>query len=156
MLPEYLIDVDPAQEEINFYDYGIQLTRSFKALKLWLSFKIFGLENFSKAIDRGFELAEEAERRIRESASLQVVTPAQMGIVTCRFEPPAGTEVDVDDVNQRIVHEMIADGFAMVSSTTLGDKTVLHMCTINPRATLVDIRRTVEKIEDLGTRLSCV
>jgi aromatic-L-amino-acid decarboxylase len=154
VLPEYLIDVDPAQEEVNFYDYGIQLTRSFRALKLWFSFKVFGLEDFSKSVDRGFELAEEAEGAIRESELLKVTTPAQMGIVTFRFEPPQAGARDVDDINQRIVHEMIEDGFAMVSTTKLRERTVLRMCTINPRTTSSDIRETVEKIATIGARLA--
>jgi glutamate/tyrosine decarboxylase-like PLP-dependent enzyme len=154
MLPEYLVDVDPAREEVNFYDYGIQLTRSFRALKLWLSFKIFGLDSFSKAVDRGFELAEEAERSIWKSALLSVVTPPQMGIVTFRFVLPEGMDGDLEDINQRIVAEMIADGFAMVSTTTLRGRTVLRMCTINPRTTTSDIRETVDKIEAAGRRLA--
>jgi glutamate/tyrosine decarboxylase-like PLP-dependent enzyme len=154
MLPEYLVDVDPAREEVNFYDYGIQLTRGFRALKLWLSLKVFGFDSFSKAVERGFELAEEAERSIRESALLRVVTPAQMGIVTFRFEPPEGTDGDAEEINQRIVPELMADGFAMLSTTTLRDRTVLRMCTINPRTTSSDIRETVDKIEAVGKSLA--
>jgi glutamate/tyrosine decarboxylase-like PLP-dependent enzyme len=154
MLPEYLVDVDPAREEVNFYDYGIQLTRGFRALKLWLSFKAFGADSFRAAVERGFELAEEAESSIRESSHLRVVTPAQMGIVTFRFEPPSGTGGDSEYIHQLIVPELIADGFAMVSTTTLRDRTVLRMCTINPRTTSSDIRDTVAKIESIGKRLA--
>jgi glutamate/tyrosine decarboxylase-like PLP-dependent enzyme len=104
-------------------------------------------------VKRGFELAEEAERSIRKSTHLRVVTPAQMGIVTFRFEPPEGTSGDGEVINQRIVPELMANGFAMVSTTTLRDRTVLRMCTINPRTTSSDIRDTVDTIEAIGKRL---
>src|SRR5437763_4654275 len=59
---DYLRDVHREIEEINPCDYGIQLTRSFRALKVWLSLETFGLAAFREALTRGFELAEIAER----------------------------------------------------------------------------------------------
>ncbi len=52
--PEYLKDLESTDEEVNFYNYGIQLSRSFRALKLWMSLKVFGLDAFRKAVARGF------------------------------------------------------------------------------------------------------
>ena len=153
-LPEYLIDTRPAEEEINFYNYGIQLTRGFRALKLWFSLKTFGLENFRKAIDRGMDLARIAEKRVRESSTVKLFSPAQMGILTYRFEPPRETDLDVDRLNERIVDALVIDGTALVSSTILKGRTVLHMCTINPRTTLRDIHDTIDRIEAIGARLA--
>src|SRR5207253_10198159 len=59
---DYLRDVYRETEESNPCDYGIQLTRSFRALKIWLSLQTFGVAAFRLAITRGFELAELAER----------------------------------------------------------------------------------------------
>ena len=56
--PEYLRDVHRDPEEINFCDRGVQLTRGFRALKLWLSLQVFGVRAFREAVTRGFELAE--------------------------------------------------------------------------------------------------
>jgi glutamate/tyrosine decarboxylase-like PLP-dependent enzyme len=152
-LPEYLIDTRPAEEELNFYNHGIQLTRGFRALKLWLSLKTFGLENFRKAIDRGLELARVAESRVRESATVKLISPAQMGILAYRFEPPVTTDMDIDRLNEQIVDELVAEGTALVSSTVLKGRTVLHMCTINPRTTERDIQDTIAHIEAIGARL---
>jgi glutamate/tyrosine decarboxylase-like PLP-dependent enzyme len=153
VLPEYLRDLDPSEEEINFYDYGTQLTRSFRALKLWLSLQVFGSKSFTKAIDRGFELAEKAEKRVKASKHLSLVTPAQMGILTFRYDLSGASSRWSDEYHSRIVASMLEDGFAFVSSTKLRGRTVLHMCTINPRTTEDDIYRTIEKIETLGQRL---
>ncbi len=154
ILPEYLKDIAKGEEEINFCDYGIQLTRSFLALKLWMSLKIFGIEAFRTAVARGFALAELAEETLRKSASWQVVTAAQMGIVTFRFVREGWTPTKLDAINQRIVDEMIANGFAMISTTSLKGRIVLRLCTINPRITEEDVRETIRRLESFGHYLS--
>ena len=82
IMPEYLRDVHRSGEEVHPCDYGVQLTRSFRALKVWLSLKTFGLDAFRAAITRGFELAEFAERELRRRGCWEILSPARMGI-TC-------------------------------------------------------------------------
>jgi len=152
--PEYLKDLESTAEEINFCDYGIQLSRSFRALKLWMSLKVFGLEAFREAVARGFVLAEFAETLLRASPHWEIVTAASMGIVTFRFVQERGSQHDLDQVNQRIVDEIFKEGFATVSSTRLRGRKVLRLCTINPRTTEDDIRQTVYRMEHFA-RLAC-
>ena len=78
---------DEVGEEMNFMYQGIQLTRYFRALKFWMSLKVFGLAAVRVAIERGFELAEMAESLLRSAGSWEIVTPAQMAIVTFRYKP---------------------------------------------------------------------
>jgi len=152
ILPEYLKDTDRSQEEINFCDYGTQLTRSFRALKLWMSLKCFGLDAFRRAVTKGFKLAEYTEHVIRENPLLEVVTPAQMGILTFRFISDLPDE-RLNELNRSIVDKIIIDGYAMVATTQLRDRVVLRMCTINPRTTEDDIRQTLQKITKFGQEL---
>jgi len=152
--PEYLKDMDSSDEEINFCDYGIQLSRGFRALKLWMSLKVFGLEAFREAVVQGFTLAEFAEKLLRASKSWEIMTAASMGIVTFRFVSGSRSQEDLDRINQRIVDEIMTDGFATVSSTRLRGRKVLRLCTINPRTTDDDIRETLAKLEHFG--LCCV
>jgi glutamate/tyrosine decarboxylase-like PLP-dependent enzyme len=158
ILPEYLKDIDRSQKEVNFCDYGIQLTRGFRALKLWMSLEVFGVESFRKAVERGLTLAEFAEKELRRSSSKwQVVTPASMGIVTFRFTPESPHRLSssrIDMMNQQLVNKMQAQGFAMISSTVLRGQTVLRMCTINPRARENDIRQTIRMLGRWGNELS--
>jgi glutamate/tyrosine decarboxylase-like PLP-dependent enzyme len=154
ILPEYLKDLSPEEEEVNFYDLGIQLTRSFRALKLWASLKVFGLASFRKAVERGLQTAIQAEERLRRSPVLEVVTPAQMGIVTFRVAAAGLSGQAAESIHEKIVSEMIADGLAMVSSTVLKGRTALHMSTINPRTTIPDVDRTIDKIESIAVRLA--
>lgn len=158
-MAEYLEDTKRAEEqEINFYDYGIQLTRGFRALKLWLSLKTFGAAAFRQAIEHSFELAEFAESLVRQSpppsGCWELVSPATMGIVAFRFVPPyAASEEELNEINRRIVEAQIEDGFAFANSTALNGRVVQRLCTINPRTTKDDVRATIVKLEQLGSRL---
>jgi aromatic-L-amino-acid/L-tryptophan decarboxylase len=142
IMPEYLADVHRNATELNPCDYGIQLTRGFRALKLWMSIQYFGLDAFRAAMERGFELAEFAESKLRSMPRWEIVTPAQMGIVT--FHHP--------DADYEKLHDaMLADGFALATSTVLKGRTVLRFCTINPRTTEDDIAQALDCIDRLVT-----
>jgi glutamate/tyrosine decarboxylase-like PLP-dependent enzyme len=100
-----------------FYEHGVQLTRSFRALKLWMSLRVFGLAAFRETIDRGIALAEEAEQMLRADVCWDVVTPAQLAVVT--FAPRL-TSMSLAEANARVeraVERLTADGYAMVTST---------------------------------------
>src|SRR3954447_26156171 len=123
IMPDYLRDVHRATAEIHFCDYGIQLTRSFRALKVWLSFQTFGLDAFRSAIDRGFELAEFAERELRSRPGWEILTPAQMATVCFRF-------CQDDALQTRLIERMMVDGYALLTSTKVHDVVALRLCTI--------------------------
>ena len=139
-MPEYMRDVHRNAEETNPADHGIQLSRGFRALKVWLSMNTFGLAAFREAITRGFELAEFAERELRRRPNCEILSPAEMGIVAFRFG-------NNDAVQTRLVDQMLRDGFAFLTSTTLKGATALRLCTINPRTTEDDIVQTIDRLE---------
>ena len=147
LLPDYLKDTEIGEEELNFFDYGIQLTRGFRALKLWMSLKIFGLNSFKAAIEEGFELASYAEQVIRESNNFTVFTPASLALVTFILKSIFFNQEDLDFISKELINKITDDGFAMISSTQIEDKVILRMCTINPRTTREDIKRTIEKLD---------
>jgi aromatic-L-amino-acid decarboxylase len=152
---EYLQDARGKEEEINLWDYSPELTRPFRALKLWMSLQVFGADAFEAAIDRTFGLAEYAEKQLRADSLWEITTPAQMAVVTFRAVPPkvakAGMDneaakIQVDSLNREVAARMQAEGFALVLSTELRGQTVLRLCTINPRTTEDDIARTVSAL----------
>src|SRR6202040_2109037 len=110
--PDYLRDVHRGVEEFNPCDYGVQLTRSFRALKVWLSLETFGLAAFRRAITRGFELAELAERELRARKGWEILSPAQMATVCFRFGKS-------DELQTQLVDAMMKDGYALLTSTEL-------------------------------------
>ncbi|MCY3917931.1 MAG: aminotransferase class I/II-fold pyridoxal phosphate-dependent enzyme [Chloroflexi bacterium] len=91
-----------AGEEMNYMYQGIQLTRYFRALKFWMSLKVFGLGAMRQAIERGFKLAEMAESLLRDAGKWEIVTAAQMAIVTFRYKPSGGDESLADAVTDAL------------------------------------------------------
>lgn len=151
---EYLEDAVGEPDEVNMSDYGIQLTRSFRALKLWMTLKVFGRRHVAAAVRRGFERAEQAEQLLRERPGWEVVTPAQMGIVTMRCAPPGWAPADVDALNRALGPAIREEGTAIITKTTLAGRPVLRLCPINPRTTPADITRTVDRLDALRTRIA--
>jgi aromatic-L-amino-acid/L-tryptophan decarboxylase len=136
MSGEYLRDTFGG--EVNFRDRGIQLTRGVRALKLWLSVEVFGLDAFRAAVAHGISLAEHAEAVLRSRPEWEIVTPAQLGIVC--FAHANGNESEISASTVR-------DGYAAPSTTVLRGRTVLRFCTINPRTTFEEIEATIERME---------
>lgn len=144
--PDYLRDVHRSLEEFNPCDYGVQLTRSFRALKVWLSLQTFGVTAFRQAISRGFELAEVAERELRARKGWEILSPAQMATVCFRFGKS-------DELQTQLVDAMMKDGYALLTSTELRGAVSLRLCTINPRTTEQDIVETVKRLDKFAKKL---
>ncbi|HEY7769311.1 pyridoxal phosphate-dependent decarboxylase family protein [Longimicrobium sp.] len=150
MVPAYLRDNDLSAEEVNFRDWGVQLTRGFRALKLWMTIQVFGMHAMRAAVGRGMRLAEVAEEELRALADWEIVTPAQLGIVTFRHRPNGIDGAEADDLQRRIATGLAADGYALLSTTELRGRTVLRLCTINPRTTDEEMRRTVRTLDRIA------
>jgi glutamate/tyrosine decarboxylase-like PLP-dependent enzyme len=126
---------------VNFRDRSVQLSRGVRALKLWLSVQVFGVAAFREAVAHGIALAEHAEAVLRARDGWEIVTPASLGIVC--FER-AGAD------QSAIAEAMIAEGYAAPSTTVLRGRTVLRLCTINPRTTFEDIEGTIAAMERIA------
>jgi aromatic-L-amino-acid decarboxylase len=140
MDPEYLVDVMARRGEVDMRNRTLELTRRSRALKLWLSFRTYGMEAIGAAVGRGIELAEIAETMIRDDERFSVVTPAQLGIVTFAL---AGAD---EAVHREAAARLAQDGYAAVTATTLKNTPVLRLCTINPQTTEADLRGTLERL----------
>ncbi len=138
---------DTASDEVQFRNRGLQLTRSSRALKLWLSLRVFGLDAFRAAIARGIELAELAEAELRARDGWEVVTPAQLAIVCFRRTVVGLDDAATDALNDRMVVATVAEGFTAPSTTLIDGRPVVRLCTINPRTTDDDIRATIDRLE---------
>ena len=102
--PEYLRDIEGNESEINFYDYGIQLTRRFRALKFYMSIKTYGLDTFKEAVTYNIKLAEDVEKELRKSRTWEIISPATLAIINFRYNPIGLnlSEKEIDNLNQEI------------------------------------------------------
>jgi aromatic-L-amino-acid/L-tryptophan decarboxylase len=154
IFPEYLKDVAPGEEEINFADYGEQLTRYARALKIWLSLRTIGLAPFREMIARGIALAEYTEMLVRHEDELEVLSPAQLGILCFRVHPAdVDDQAELDALNERVNASVNATGRFLISSTRVDGAFSLRVCTHNWRTTEADIDELIELVRESADRM---
>ncbi|MGB0891857.1 MAG: pyridoxal phosphate-dependent decarboxylase family protein [Flavobacteriaceae bacterium] len=154
--PEYLRDIEGNTSEINFYDHGVQLTRRFRALKLYMSIKSYGLKSFKKAVSYSIDLTENVENIIRESSNWEIVSPATLAVINFRYNPlnKNFTEKQLDALNQEISKQVIDSKEALLVTTILNKQVVLRMCLINPRTTIDDVKTTLKKCTKIALSIT--
>jgi glutamate/tyrosine decarboxylase-like PLP-dependent enzyme len=121
-----------------------------------MSIQTFGLAAFRDAIASGIELADRAGDYVRNSGSLELLSPPSLGILCFRVRPPDSrlTGVRLDQINEQVQAGIIGAGTAMLSSTRLRGVYSLRLCIMSHQTTWEDLRRTLEAVEDCGRRLS--
>jgi len=150
--PEYLQDTELGEEHVNFGDRGLQLSRSFRALKVWMTVQTFGMARLRAAVHHGIELAERAGDYIRESEVLQMLSEPSLSVVCYRFRPRDSTmtEEELAELNRAIQSAIVDSGWAMKSSTRLGDRWALRLCLLHYSTTVEDVVETLRRVESLG------
>jgi aromatic-L-amino-acid/L-tryptophan decarboxylase len=147
--PEYLQDVRARDAEVNFADYGEQLTRYSRALKVWFSVQYFGTDAIAAAQDAAMSLAELAERIVREAPDMEVLSPAQFGIVCFRVHPPGLDDPErLNALNERVNEAVNRSGFVLMSSTRLRGQLSLRLCIPGYRTREEDVRAVLERVRD--------
>lgn len=153
--PDYMQDVAPAEDEVNFCDYGLTLTRRFRALKIWLSVKVLGVGWFRQLIEHSCRLAEYAQALLEQAGVFEILSPRQLSIVAFRFVSSSRfrDEEVLDRLNLRLQQELFATGRAFLSSTRLCGRVALRFCFVNWRTAAADVEEVVELLRSLGARL---
>jgi len=143
--PDYL-DGDAVQGagEVNFADRGLQLSRGFRALKVWVTVQTIGLAAFRACIQRNLELAEYAEALIRSHPELTVMASATLGIVCFRREWPGCDEAETERRGTALADELERGGTALVSTTRLAGRHAIRLCILNPTSSAGHVRRVIE------------
>jgi glutamate/tyrosine decarboxylase-like PLP-dependent enzyme len=155
--PEYLQDAAIAgapdrTRPVNFMDRGLQLTRSPRALKVWLSVRFFGLEPFRAAIDHAFDLALAADARIRAARAFELLSPASLGIVCFRrVTDGAGHRVTgeaaLERMNAELVRKLAESGYGLISSTRVRGRYALRFCIMGHRTGAADVLGLLDWLE---------
>ena len=150
MTPDYLQDSETAAaEEVNLSDRGVQLTRSARAFKVWLSLQYFGERAFREAIDRSLDLAQLVCDRVAAGDDLELMAPPSLGIV-CFRRRFAGLVSDDDEADRRnaaLVAGLERSGLGLVSSTVLRGRYALRVCVMNHTTTRADVERVMDFFE---------
>jgi len=145
LVPEYLRT--PEQEKVRSgSDYGIQLGRRFRALKLWMVMRYFGHDGLAARIREHCRLARLFASWVDKSPDWEVMAPVPLGLVCFRARPEG--ERDLDALNETIMHRVNASGRALLSHTRLNDKLTLRLSIGNIRTTEQHVRQVWELLNE--------
>ena len=150
--PDILQDTVWGANHPNFGDRGPQVSRSFRALKVWMSVQVFGMSAFRRAVSSSMELATRADAHISASPVLESLSTTSLGIVCFRVNPE-GAEVGeetLEAINRTVLARVFWEEPALVSSTLLKGTFVLRMCILNHTTQWEDVHETLEAIERFG------
>ena len=145
------------EEVTNYFEHGIQNSRGFRALKVWLQLRQAGRAGYTRMIAEDIELARRFHEIAGQHPELEAFTHA-LSITTYRFVPAdlgGRTEEEavaayLNELNQEIQARMEKSGQAFVSNAVLGDVYALRMCIVNFRTALEDVHALAEITADLG------
>ncbi len=126
-----------------FADKGLQLSRSFRALKVWMSLKEQGVDRIGRAISRNVAQAKYLEQLIAEHDDLESLAPVSLNAVCYRFTHPNLSETELDALNEEILLRIQESGSAVPSHTFIDGKFALRVCITNHRTEVRDIEQLV-------------
>jgi glutamate/tyrosine decarboxylase-like PLP-dependent enzyme len=137
-----------------FSDYGIQLSRGFKALKIWLSLKEHGSERFARMIERNVEQAQALGELIRSEPELELMAPVPLDIVCFRYRSAGRSDTELDALNEELLIRLHESGVAVPSYTTLHGRYCIRVAICNHRTRDDDLRLLVAAVVAGGRALS--
>jgi len=148
--PEYYRYPNPEDAPLNWYQYSLEGTRRFRALKLWLSWKHLGTEGLGRLVEITDDLAAYLVRRLNELGSFQVA-PAEPELSVVCFRHVADGVKDLDAYQDRLQRALEVDGAGWVSTTRLRGKTYLRAGVVNYLSTEEDADRLVDALIRFST-----
>jgi aromatic-L-amino-acid/L-tryptophan decarboxylase len=151
LVPEFLVTREQ-NEVVNYMDYGVQLGRRFRALKLWMIIRAFGVEGLAERMRAHCELARTFASRVRETSGWEVVAPVDFSLVCFRFAPEGVSEERRDEMNDEIMQAVNASGEAYLSHTKLGGRFVLRFAIGNIRTQERHVARAWERLKGEGDK----
>ncbi len=142
--------LDDPVEGFAFFEESIELSRRFRALKLWLSLRYHGLANFREAIRNDLTMAQYFAELIAKQPELELLAPIPLSAVCFRYR----ADEDADLLNQRILQAVIRRGKVFLSNASIHGRFALRACIVNHRTTSADVQQVVSEVISAGRELS--
>ena len=122
LVPSYLKDKNDAVVN-DFSNWGIQLGRRFRSLKLWYVIRYYGLHGLQEKVKEHIRLATLFEKEIKNNEFFELLVPRNLSVVVFRFNPPVSDkEYDLNVLNERLLEKINNSGNIFLSHTMAGDK----------------------------------
>jgi aromatic-L-amino-acid decarboxylase len=145
-----------ADEAFAFWDYGPELSRRFRALKVWMLLKGVGLDSLGEAIESNLACARHLESMVRASDDFEMAAPVELSIFCFRHVPGQVRNESpqvIDAFNERLLVALQRDGSSYLSNATLGGRFALRGCVLNYRTTLRDMEILLDDLRRVARSL---
>jgi glutamate/tyrosine decarboxylase-like PLP-dependent enzyme len=142
-------------ESFAFFEQSVELSRRFRALKLWLSLRYHGLANFRAQIENDLACAMHLASLIEKNEELEPLAPVPLSAVCFRYVPLSLglTGSQLDELNLRILTDILRRGRVYFSNATIGGRFALRACIVNHRTTQADVEAVVDEVIAVGREL---
>jgi glutamate/tyrosine decarboxylase-like PLP-dependent enzyme len=137
-----VLSTDPI-EGFAFFEESMELSRPFRALKIWLSLRYFGLQAFRERIAEDMHLAQVLAAAVRATPELELLAPVELSAVCFRF---VNASTDLDGLNQAILRRVVEAGKVYISNATIEGQFALRACIVNHRSTEADVLAVVSEV----------
>ena len=159
LVPDYLrTEADRGFGGLPWYsEYGIQQTRGFRALKLWMTLKHLGRDGVRELVAQHLSLARHLAELVDAAPDLERLSHVELSIVCFRYVPPTLKGADgaaLDALNKRVMEEVQASGAAFLTQTTLDGRFVLRACVLHYATTESDLAALIDMVRSTGARLA--
>jgi glutamate/tyrosine decarboxylase-like PLP-dependent enzyme len=155
--PEYLASdpESPFPGPAWFAERGVELSRSFKALKVWMGFKTHGRSGYARAIENDVALAHFLAAEVDRRPDFERLSETVLSIANFRYRPEGGTLTDgeLDRVNRKIVNRLVGAGSFFLAPTILKGRTALRVCIVNFRTREEDLAALLDEAARIGAEL---
>ncbi len=135
-------------------DYTFELSRSFRALKAWMSLKEHGIRKYGRLIQQNIDQARYLGELVSVAPELELVAPVTLNVVCFRYYRPDLADTRLDGINKEIIIELQESGIAVLSGTTVSGKYVLRVGHTNHRTRREDFELLVKEVIRTGNRLA--
>ncbi|MFX0185713.1 MAG: pyridoxal phosphate-dependent decarboxylase family protein, partial [Candidatus Hodarchaeota archaeon] len=142
-----------ASGEIWFMDYGVQMSRGFRALKVWMGIKEQGIKKYGRLIRQNVEQAQYLEKLIQLSTELEILAPVSLNIVCFRFVTDRLDNSSLNNLNKEILMRLHENGIAAPSYTMIDDKYSLRVAITNHRSRREDFDVLIKAVLEIGREL---
>lgn len=136
-----------------FADRGVELTRSFKALKVWMSLKAEGVNRFAALIEQNVRQCEYLAALIAAETRLQLLAPVTLNIVCFRYLAAGLSPEQLNALNEEILLRLHETGVSVPSSTVLGGRFAIRVANVNHRSRREDFALLVASVLDIGEQV---
>jgi glutamate/tyrosine decarboxylase-like PLP-dependent enzyme len=138
----------------DFSRLGPELSRRFRAFKVWLSLRVHGADAFAALIEQNVAQARYLAQRLTAGGSCELLAPVSLNIVCFRYRPPGLAEAALDGLNRRILMALHERSIAVPSATQLGGRFAIRVAITNHRSRREDFDALVEGVEAIGRELA--